>query len=209
MEHYYKNISLINIEGEVWRDVVGYEGCYKVSNLGRVKRLSKKSRKSKNRILSEKMLAQSISQTGAYCKTLLTNDKKRSIFFVHRLVAFAFIEVDKNRKFVNHKNGDRNDNRVENLEWCTTSENGKHSFRELGRIHPKGMLGKSGILNKRNLSVNQLTLDGRFIKKWFSIKEAADKTGCWKNAIGFCCHGTQKTSGGFRWEFVNKNKVSY
>lgn len=104
---------------EVWKDVVGYEGHYQVSNLGNVRSV-------KNNNI--KMLTPKDNGVG-YMKVNLRNNGNDKYAFVHRLVATAFLQEDPTRLFVNHINSIKGDNRVDNLEWVTKSENGKHAFR--------------------------------------------------------------------------------
>lgn len=109
---------------EIWQDVVGYEGLYKVSNLGRVKTLQKQV----GRKESEKILKPSTVWTG-YLRLGLRKEGKTKNTYVHRIVAQAFIPNKEHKPIINHKNGDRTDNRVTNLEWCTFGENSNSSPR--------------------------------------------------------------------------------
>lgn len=117
---------------EIWNDIKGYVGSYQVSNLGRVKSLE---RKRWNRFqfipVPEKILK---PQEGEYLRVALSG----KLFSVHRLVCDAFIEKIDGKIFVNHKNGNKYDNRVENLEWCTKSENSIHSFQIGLQVSIKG-----------------------------------------------------------------------
>jgi hypothetical protein len=99
---------------EEWRDIEGYEGFYKISNLGRLLILSK-----------NKIKKQVINSEGYAYVTISKNDIKKC-FTVHRLVAKAFIPNPENKEQVNHKNKVRSDNRMENLEWNTIKENSIH-----------------------------------------------------------------------------------
>lgn len=101
---------------EIWKDVVGYEGFYEVSNLGNVRRKGKTNN-----------LKGRIHRDGYRILVLCVNCEGKS-FQVHRLVATAFIANPKNKEQVNHINGVKNDNRLENLEWATRSENTIHAY---------------------------------------------------------------------------------
>jgi hypothetical protein len=115
---------------EIWKDIEGYEGLYQVSNLGNVKRLVS------TRCFAERLICRSIDRYG-YVKRVLSKDSKNYYFTEHRLVAKAFIPNTLNKPAVNHINGIKTDNRVENLEWCTNKENSKHA-RETGLQDMKG-----------------------------------------------------------------------
>jgi hypothetical protein len=108
--------SLENQLNEIWLPIVGYELLYEISNLGRVKSLLN------NIILSQ-------TQSSEYRRVVLTNNKIRKNKLVHRLVAETFIPNTNNKLFVNHKNGNKHDNRVSELEWCTSSENNSHAVK--------------------------------------------------------------------------------
>ena len=139
---------------EIWKDVVGYEGIYQVSNLGRVKSLEKKFWSNKNNSFSiNKEFIRKLSSTRkGYLRVGLMKDLKQKPFLVHRLVAIAFIPNLENKPEVNHINGIKNDNRVENLEWVTTKENVIHSFQNGLSVRAKGENSKSSKLNYQKAS---------------------------------------------------------
>ena len=117
---------------EIWKDIEGYEGLYQVSNYGRVKSLPKIHKTTKNYnklgyITKEKILRQRKTQRGYFLVTLYKDQKGKSLY-VHRLVANMFILNKDNKPCINHKNGDKKDNKVTNLEWCTYSENMIHAY---------------------------------------------------------------------------------
>lgn len=196
---YYKNLQIEDLPNEEWRDVVGYEGYYKVSSLGRLKSLARiinksdGTKQSRNSIIRKQI----IHPTG-YCITTLSNNRGISIK-IHRLVAQAFLDNPKNKRTVNHKNGIKTDNRVKNLEWATDKENILHSFRELGQ---KGShLGKLGALNHNSKPIIQFTKSGDFIQEFAGQREAERITGVSQRDISNCCNGRQKSANGYAWKY--------
>lgn len=117
---------------ETWKDIAGYEGRYQISNLGRAKSLERRVRIGTNiRTVKEIILK---PQGDRYLMVRLD----RFGLTVHRLVALAFIPNPHNYKTINHIDGNRYNNRIENLEWCTHSHNSRHAYR-LGLMNiPKG-----------------------------------------------------------------------
>lgn len=122
---------------------------------------------------------------------------------VHRLVAETFISNPENKPEVNHKNGIKTDNRMENLEWVSHSENNKHKYRVLGYKASSPMKGKFGKDNHLSKTVIQ-TQDGKFIAFYNGIREAERQTGINHHRISECCRGNTRTAGGFEWQYLTK-----
>ena len=116
---------------EVWRDVVGYEGLYVVSNLGNVRSLPKRARHREELEMTKRV------GSGGYLYVHLRKSGKGNRRLVHRLVAEAFIENNLNKPQVNHIDGNKLNNVVENLEWVTPSENQLHAYRVLNRTRKR------------------------------------------------------------------------
>ena len=114
---------------EIWKDIEGYEGYYQISNLGRVKSLERyvNTRWETPRIEREKIL-KSCPDSYGYLTNILSKENVKRRYYLHQLIAKAFIPNPHNKPCVNHKDLDRLNNNIDNLEWCTKSENTKHGW---------------------------------------------------------------------------------
>lgn len=182
----------LNVDNEIWRDVRGYEGLYQVSNQGRVKsfpnRYQPKSFKENNGILKQD------SPQGYPYVTLYKNRKAKHVF-VHRLVAEAFIPNNDSLPFVNHKDENTSNNKVDNLEWCTHSYNINYGTRNK----------RCG--EKQGVSVVQMDLQGNVICTYKTMQNAAKAVGaCNHSHISQVCHGMRNTAYGFTWKINNIKK---
>lgn len=111
---------------ELWKDIYGYEGRYQVSNLGRIKRLYLKTRfGTRNKIYPEAICNVHLAKIGYY----MIHMGKKNRMYLHRAIAIAFIPNPNNKTQVNHINGIKTDNSIENLEWVTIQENIAHAFK--------------------------------------------------------------------------------
>lgn len=178
---------------EEWRDIAGYDGMYQVSSLGRVKSLNYR------RTEKEKLIKQRVRGNGYLAVSLCSNGEIKHLY-VHRLVAEAFIPNPDNLPQVNHKSELKTDNRVENLEWCTSLYNNNYGTRSkiITTSHIKRNQGYTG---KSPRKIYQYTMDGCFIKAWESSKEIQNTLGFYFKCIQKCCRGIYKQSYGYKWSY--------
>lgn len=161
---------------EIWKDIPGYEGLYKVSSFGNVFSLRC------NRCLKQHPV------NGGYLLVPLSSDK-RKLWLVHRLVAIAFIPNPDNLPEVNHKDENTTNNCVKNLEWCTRKYN----------AHYGTALQRMAATNSK--PVEQLKA-GKVVKKYESIKAAGEECGFDRGNISKCCTGKSRTYKGYEWRFA-------
>lgn len=130
---------------EIWKDIKNYEGMYQISNTGKVKSF----RNNEPRIMKTSLLQ-------GYPVVQLSNHNDRHTFELHRLVAEAFIPNPNNYPFINHKNEIRNDNRINNLEWCSQKMNVNHSKRKMfHKVSEEDHLGNKFIYTKRCSTIHK------------------------------------------------------
>lgn len=187
---------------EIWKDVKGYEGLYQVSNLGRVRSLDRYVNcgiKNNNRVIKKgKIIKQCIRNN--YLGVGLCNQKTQKSKNVHRLVAEAFIPNPNNYSCVNHKDENKLNNCVQNLEWCTNAYNNNYGTR-LNKIS-KALTNNS----KTSKKVNQYDKNGNLIRQWESTKQIERELGINNAHIGKCCQNKPhyKTSGGYIWKYAEE-----
>jgi hypothetical protein len=128
---------------EVWKDVIGYEGYYQVSNKGRVRGLTRTvgAANKKTKIIKGRLKVPTMNEYRGYLQIVLSKKGKNKTFKIHRLVAIVFIENVKNLQDVNHKDGDKLNNNVTNLEWVTRKDNIIHAYDNGLQKHGENRVG--------------------------------------------------------------------
>ena len=186
----------LTLEGEIWKPVVGYEEFYDVSNFGRVRNKGWRYGQHRSNVIIKQRI-----QRGGYISVKLSKDKKRRSFLVHRLVYEAFNRTLPKFEFkgkghcdevweINHIDENKQNNRIENLELVTKTQNIRHGTG----IRRRAM--------KMTKPVYQYTLDRKFVKFWEGGAPEIFKLGYNKSCISECCRGVQKYYRGFLWSYV-------
>lgn len=188
---------------EIWKDIEGYEGLYQISNLGRVYSFDRviPSKAGSTMVRKAKYLVL-CNRRGYVAVTLINLNSKKKQITVHRLVAQHFIDNPENKRCVNHIDGNKRNNRVDNLEWATDSENAQHAFKTGLKKPTKPWLGK---LNSHSCKpVAQYDLNGNLLKVWPSSNEI-QRQGVVRSPSGVtqACKGKLKTFNGFIWKYAS------
>ena len=171
------------METEIWKDIEGYEGHYQVSDKGRIKSVK-----------FGKEIFLKPGQCRGYLHVGLSKNNKMKTCYIHRLVAQAFLPNPQNLPQINHKNEDKTDNKVKNLEWCYVKYNSNYGTRNQ-RISKKMTNGK---LSK---PVLQYTKTGKFVKKWKSVMDVERNLGYDHQNISACCRGKYHSAYNFVWRY--------
>ena len=162
---------------EVWCPINGYEGLYEVSDQGRVKSL---------KFGKERILKPVRTPKGYLIINLYKNGEMKS-YRIHRLVAKTFIPNPDNLPEVNHKDENKENNSVQNLEWCDSKYNNNYGTRT----------------DRCSKPVLQFTKDGEFVKEWKSTIDVQRNLGYFHNNISYCCTGRYKSAYNFIWKYKN------
>ena len=164
---------------EIWKDIEGYEGLYQVSNVGRVRSFKYKK---------ERILKQGITRKGYKSVILYTNNSPKH-YTIHRLVANAFIPNPDNLPQVNHKDENKTNNCMENLEWCD------------GKYNVNYGTGNKRRARTQSKKVLQFKPDGTFVKEWESAMAVERNLGFAHTHISDCCRGKYAHAYGYIWKF--------
>lgn len=168
------------MSNEIWKDIPGYEGIYQASTLGRIKSINP-SGKGVDIIMSEKSIS------NGYKMVYLKRGKKPKTFLIHRLIAMTFLDNPDSLPIVNHKNENKLDNRVTNLEWCTANYNCSYGSRKNSQAQK---LGTRVLCVEKNL-------------KFQSFGEASRALNIPYQNISRCCKLPNRTAGGYHWKIVD------
>lgn len=156
---------------EIWKDIIGYEGRYMISNKGQVKSLPRKVNRNNSVQITKEIIKKLRINKSGYNTAYLAIIKSYRHFMVHRLVAIAFIPNKENKPFINHIDGNKLNNHVDNLEWCTSSENIKHAYKN-GLMSQKGENHASNKLNnKQVLDIFKSTQSSRLLSKKYGVNQ--------------------------------------
>ena len=188
---------------EIWENIIGYEGLYQVSSLGNIKSIARivAHQKKGNQFYSGRMLKSETSNCG-YKRIQLCKSNLAKPYSIHRIVALTFIPNPNSYPQVNHIDGNKGNNYIDNLEWCNASENQIHYIKLTN--HKNKYLGKFNEDHPASKIVNQYDLNGNFLKQWASTLDAG-RNGYNSNGISQCANGDYKSSNGYLWRYQKGN----
>ena len=182
---------------EIWKDVIGLEGIFQVSNMGRIRSLDKYANVcgGGKRLVKGRILKLTKLQNGYY-EAQFHHKGERIIYLLHRLVAIHFIDNPLNLPEVNHKDENPQNNNVENFEWCTSKYNANYGTRNICMME-----------NREFVSVIQLDINGNMIKQWNKMTDACKETGADISSMIRVCKGKQDTCVGYKWKYADEGRA--
>lgn len=178
---------------EIWKEIEGYNGLYKISNYGNIKSIARKGTK-------EHLMIQSKNHQG-YLQVKLTKNGISKTKKVHRLVAQAFIPNPNNLPQIDHIDDNKENNYASNLQWITNEDNMAKSWKTGARSIEKTY--KRGKEHSNAKIINQYDLQGNYIKTWYCINDVERELGFDNRNICACCRHKKKTAYGFKWEYAH------
>lgn len=174
-----------------WKPIKGYEGLYEISNTGKVRSLDHLRKTDRSSYVQKgKELKLGLNKKTGYLMVSLSKEGKTKSHTVHKLVAKTFIENPNNYSCINHKDENKQNNHISNLEFCTKKYNCNYGTR-----------GKK-ISEKLSKRINQYTMNDEYIKTWNSSVEIEKILGIDQSNVCLCCKGKRKSVGGFKWEYM-------
>ena len=191
---------------EIWKDIKGYGGLYQISNLGNVKKIKNKKYNISKKEVEEKEINKyiSIGKHKLGYKNVKLTDKNgiRKNLFLHRIIAEAFVENPNNFNIINHKDGDKSNNNINNLEWTTQKDNVNHAWKNGLCENVRKVCAING--KRKSKKIIQKNKNGEVIKVWNSTMDIERELGIIHNNITFCCKHYNRTAGGFIWEYYKE-----
>ena len=181
---------------EKWKDIKGYEGLYQISNYGNLRGLDRyitENNTNKKRHIKSKIIKPVVNNSGYHEVCLRNKNKEKKHHRIHRLVAEAFIPNPNNLPIINHKDKNKINNNVRNLEWCTYKYNNNYK-KTTKPCWYKGV------------KVNQYDKDMNYIKTYNSMYEIERKYNVTRTSIRYCCLGKNKTCRGYVWRYADEDK---
>lgn len=180
-------------------DIIGYEGHYQICEDGTVISVSRPQTGAVMGFRSKRVLKYIMNNNGYYYVSLRLPKMQPKRMYIHRLIAIHFIPNPLNLPIINHKNGIKTDNRIDNLEWCTHKHNSRHSFDVLGNTGSH--LNRFSYDHNRSITILQYTTDNVLIAEYGSGHEAMRCTGVLQQNISKVLNGHRNTAGGFIWKY--------
>lgn len=170
------------------KDIPGYEGIYRASSSGK--------------IYSIKTWKERVTINSVYLMITLSNKGRNKMFTVHSLIALTFLGDRPQGMHINHKDGDKHNNNIENLEYVTRSENMIHAYRVLGKKNNKTNLGNFYGKSFRKEPIKQYDKNMNEVKSFDCIRRASHELCILETSIANCLNGRCRTSGGFIWKYA-------
>lgn len=194
-----KTMANLQSQPEIFKPIFGFEGAYEISTYGRIKSLERNVLKKNGTLhytISEFIMKAHITW-GGYSRISLFKNSKYFKYPIHRLVAIHFIPNPIGYDQINHIDGNKQNNHIENLEWCNASQNHNHRYKTLGHIAPR-----TGVINDAFSSkpVVQLNLNNELVNIYPSIGEAV-RSGYNRGHVSECCNGKRKTHKNSKWQY--------
>lgn len=187
-ERYHQEFTEEELTNEVWKDIPDFEGYYQASNIGRIRSVDRyvNDRWGNKRLLKGQIIKPQFDKDG-YLRLNLNKQCKKIPKRINRIVAEAFIPNPNNLPQVNHKDENKLNNRVSNLEWCSVMYNNLYGSRKVPRV-------------------NMYTLEGKLLNTFNSIREAARSIGkeTSKRAISQCCKYGRENAFGYKWSYADE-----
>ena len=201
-------------EKEVWKPIEGYEGLYQVSNMGRVKSLERKVWNCKGRgyyMTIHERIKKTSKDSWGYLRVALYKDGKVKNHLIHRLVGQAFLENPMGYDEINHKDENKQNNCVDNLEWCSHSYNNTYNdkAKKAGKKAAEKLRGRKQTeeqIKKKSKPVFSVDRDSGLIMWWQSANEAGRVLGINRSHIADCCKGKAKSCGNHYWFYADDNE---